>query len=96
MSLKFSNRAVLHYGGQESNLWNRFPQGAQPIASAPQNSAQPVIVYESNGKGHYALYHRNGWQKLSPFKDSKDGSVSWRMDGTEIPAVAWALPQRKR
>jgi hypothetical protein len=97
MSIRYARTPQVHYGnGQGSNPWARFPQGAQPIASAPQRTAQPIIVYEPNGTGHWALHHGNGWKKLSPFRNSKDGSVQWRMDGRQISnAVAWALPRKK-
>jgi hypothetical protein len=99
MSLKFSDKPQLHYGDQGSaaNIWQRFPAGSQSIATAPSRSATPIVVYEPNGQGHWALHHNGAWRKLSPFKDSRSGSVSWRMDGTEISnAVAWSLPQTKK
>jgi hypothetical protein len=100
MSLKFSDKPQLLYGGsnRHSQNWgSRFPQGAQPIATAPQNSATPVIVYEPNGKGHWALNHGGGWRKLAPFKDWRSGAVQWRMTGESInQPSAWSLPQRKK
>jgi hypothetical protein len=93
MSLRYSDKP---YGGQASgdNWRTRFPQDARPIATAPI-SAQPILVYESNGAAHWALHHNGGWRELKPHKDFKDGSVQWRMD-TEIPnPVAWAMPRRK-
>jgi len=39
MTLRFSDKPQLIYGGNQgsvSNLWQRFPQGAQPIATAPE------------------------------------------------------------
>jgi hypothetical protein len=97
MSLKFSDRPVLNYGGQgsASDIWKRFPQGAQPIASAPERSGSPVIVYEPSGASHWAMHHNGAWQKLSPFKDFRDGSVRWRMDGTSVPnPIAWSPAKR--
>ena len=99
MSLKFSDKPQLHGGdgqGSVANIWRRFPQGAQPIATAPERTATPIVVYEANGQGHWALHHNQAWRKLAPFKDFRDGSVSWRIDGTEIPnPVAWSMPQKK-
>ena len=96
MTLKFSDRPQLHYGQQGANPWARFPQGAAPIATAPERSSQPIIVHEANGHQHWALHHNGAWRKLSPFKDFKTGAVSWRMDGTQINnAVAWSLPRKK-
>jgi len=98
MSLKFSDRPQLHSGnrGSVADIWQRFPQGAQPIATAPERTSQPIIVHEANGFQHWAINHRGAWQKLAPFKDWKTGAVSWRMDGTQIPQpVAWSLPRKK-
>src|ERR1700746_1244970 len=96
MSIKYASTPQVHYGPRQSaSPWARFPQGAQSIASAPQQSAIPVQVHEANGKTHWALYHRNEWQKLAPFKDPKSGAVTWRMDGTRIPhPVVWS-PRKK-
>src|SRR5215813_7600208 len=96
-SIKYASTPQLHYGPRQSaNPWTRFPQGSQPITSAPTQSATPIVVYESNGQGHWALYHNDGWRKLSPFKDHKSGAVNWRMDGTRIShPVAWSYPRKK-
>ena len=92
MSLKFSNTPQLQYGNQgtASDIWQRFPAGSQPIATAPERSGTPVWVMQANGQGDWALHHNGAWQKLEPFKDWKDGSVQWRMCGESIPhPVAW-------
>ena len=110
-SLKFSDKrqTFADYGdarrlsdpggrqGPAGNLWNRFPQGSQPIATAPERSGTPVWVMRANGQGDWALHHNGAWQKLAPFKDFRDGTVRWRMSGELIPnPVAWAMPQRKK
>src|SRR5262249_50388524 len=98
MTLKFSNKPQLSYGnqGSVSDIWRRFPEGAQPIATAPERSATPIIVHEPNGTAHWALHHHGAWRKLAPFKDWRSGAVSWRMDGTEIAnPVAWSLPRKE-
>jgi len=81
MSLKFLDKSQIQSGGA-SDIWQRFPQGAQPIATAPQNTSTPILVHEANGQGHWALHHNGAYRKLAPFKDWKTGAVSWRMDGT--------------
>ena len=97
MVLKFLDHPVVHSGNQPaSDPWSRFPAGSQPIATAPERTSQPIIVYEPNGQGHWALHHNGAWQKLAPFKDGRDGSVQWRMNGEQISqAVAWSLPRKK-
>src|SRR5262245_17784440 len=96
MALRFLNRSQIQSGQGGNDIWRRFPEGAQPIASAPERTSQPIIVYEPSGVGHWALYHRGALRNLAPFKDFKNGTVSWRMDGTEIAhPVAWSMPQRK-
>src|SRR5262245_30936096 len=95
MSLKFLDKSQLQSGGA-NDVWQRFPQGAQSMQTAPQNTSTPIIVYEPSGAGHWALYHRGAFRKLAPFKDFKNGTVSWRMDGTEVAhPVAWSMPQKK-
>jgi hypothetical protein len=96
MVLKYADTPQLHYGGQQSDPWKRFPQGSQPIATAPAASATPLLIYDATGKGYWALRHRDGWQKLSPYKDHVTGAVSWRMNGEQVQQpIAWALPQKR-
>jgi hypothetical protein len=97
MVLKYSDKPQLRYDSDNSryNFNNRFPEGWQPIATAPQQTAQPVLIYESNGQGHWALHHQGAWRKLAPFKDGRAGAVNWRMDGTMVSnPVAWS-PRKK-
>jgi hypothetical protein len=97
MVLKFCDKPQVNYGGQGSDKWQqRFPADAQPIASAPECSATPILVYEPNGTGNWALHHNGAWRKVAPFKDWRTGAVSWRMDGALIDnPVAWTLPRKK-
>jgi len=99
MVLKFSDRPFVARNprGAGDNWRGRFPEGAQSMQSAPQNSGTPVWVMQANGQGDWALHHNGRWQKLSPFKDHRTGSVSWRMDGTQISnPVAWSMPRRAK
>jgi hypothetical protein len=94
MSLKFSDKPQV-YRSQAASPWARFPQGAQPIATAPQQSATAIQVHEADGKTHWALYHQNEWRKLAPFRDHKSGAVTWRMNGERVNRpVAWS-PRKK-
>jgi len=98
MTLRFSDKPQLQYSGQgsASDVWRRFPQGAQPIATAPERTSQPIIGHEANGASHWMLHHYNGWQKLESFRDWRDpGRVSWRMTGQYLNPVAWSYPQKK-
>ena len=76
-----------------------LPAGVQPIRTAPITS-QPICVYEPHdGRARWALNHNGAWREIKPFRDSRDGSVRWRMDGTLINnPVAWSPqpPQRRR
>ena len=97
MSLKFLTTPQVNFGspGAADRVRSKLPADALPIATAPAASATPVIVYGVDAKGHWALHHRGGWQKLAPFKDSQTGAVSWRMNGEEInQPIAW-LPRKK-
>ena len=98
MALKYASTPQLHSGnrGSVADIWQRFPQDAQPIATAPERTSQPIIVMEANGHQHWALHHKGAWQKLEPFKDWRSGAVSWRMCGESIPQpVAWSMPRKK-
>ena len=96
MSLKYTNKPQYGALSAVDQLRSKLPADAQPIATAPRASSTPVIVYGSDGKGHWALAHRDSWHKLAPYKDFKTGAVSWRMNGEQIPhAIAWSLPRKK-
>jgi uncharacterized protein RhaS with RHS repeats len=96
--LKYSSTPQLQYGQQTSavdRLIRKVPQGAQPIATAPQASAMPVQIIDADGKMNWCLHHRDGWRKLEPEKDSKTGAVQWRMNGEQVrQPVAW-LPRKQ-
>jgi hypothetical protein len=98
MSIKYASTPQMTYGPRQSaNPWSRFPAGARPIATAPEQSAAPILVHEADGKSCWAIFHRNGWQRLAPFRDHKSGAVNWRMNGERVPhPVAWSPPQRKK
>jgi hypothetical protein len=66
----------------------RFPANARSMDSAPMGS-RPIIVYEPDGKGRWALNHGGAWRPLETFKDA-GGKVSWRMSGGFVNnPVAW-------
>jgi hypothetical protein len=92
MSLRFTSRP---YGGARDarsgveKLCAKIPQDAMPIATAPQASATPVVIWGQDGKARWALHHRDAWRTLAPFKNP-DASTSWRMDGgTVTNPIAW-------
>jgi hypothetical protein len=95
--LRYSDKPQLIYGSQQSaDSWReRFPANAQPIASAPERSAQAVMVYEPSGRGHVAMYHSGCWRTLMPQKDFRDGSVRWQMTDQISNPVMWAPIQRR-
>ena len=99
MVLRYTDKP---YGGGRqtaANAYHKFPAGAQPMQTAPQSSATPVIIYGADGKAHWALQHRDSWRVLEPFKDFKSGKVQWRMNGEMIAQpLAWSPQplQRKR
>jgi hypothetical protein len=99
MALRYSDKPQLNYGtnspygGSRYDDWqNRFPRGAQPIASAPQATSTPVVVYEPSGEGHRAVYYRGQWMKLAATRDPYTGEVHERMDGVTIRnPVMWTV-----
>ena len=98
MAIKYASSPQLKYGGNhQSRLQIKVPAGTYPIASAPQHTATPVVLYENNGRACWGMHHHDAWRRVSSFKN-QDGSVSWRMDGTLLNPVAWTPQplQRKR
>jgi uncharacterized protein RhaS with RHS repeats len=99
MALRYAKTPQLNYGSAPSavdRLVAKIPQGAQSIASAPQASATPVQVIDADGKIAWCLYHRDGWRKLAPDRDSKTGATQWRMDGTSVrQPIGWIPPRQK-
>jgi hypothetical protein len=78
--------------GLKPNTGPKFPQNAQPIASAPTATARPIWIFERDGKRHAALFHRGQWMRVAQFpRDSHTGQVRVAMDGTTVSnPVAWA------
>ena len=92
MSLKWSNKSQLNYGGQQgsNNLWGRYPSNARPIQSAPITS-QPLRIFDATGKSQWALHHNDCWRVLAPYKDRYTGQTTWRMNGDMIgQPTMWA------
>src|SRR5262249_61182966 len=76
MALKYSDTPQLQYGNQPSpnaNWRQRFPENAQPIATAPENAASPTWIFEPNGDAYRSLFHRGAWMKLEPEQDRYTG-----------------------
>jgi hypothetical protein len=97
MAIKYASTPQLHYGSPSrfDRTISKIPRGAQPMHTAPVNVS--IAVMGDDGKSHWALRHRDSWQKLRPHKDSKDGSVRWMMCGESISnPIAWWIPERKR
>jgi hypothetical protein len=94
MSFKYSDKPQV--GRNATSRYNmQLPAGSLPIASVPLQSATPIQVHDADGKTHWALYHRNEWQKLAPFKDHRSGAINWRMCGERVAQpVAWS-PRKK-
>ena|SRR5215475_14811339 len=80
---RFSNSTFT--GGQQP----RFPTHARGMDSAPTGS-RPIIIYEPNGKGQWALYHGSAWRPVESYKDA--GGVSrWKMSGGFVNnPIAWS------
>ena len=91
MALKYASTPQLRYGGgdHQSRLQIRAPAGTYPIATAPEYTATPVVLYGYDGRASWGMHHQNAWRQVSPFKN-QDGTTSWRMDGTLLNPVSWS------
>ena len=96
MILKYTDRP---YGGGRqtgANVYHRFPQGAQPMHTAPQESSQPIVVHDATGS-YWCHQRRDSWRKLQPYKDSQSGAVQWRENGEMVAhPLAWSPAPLKR
>jgi len=94
MTLKFSDRPVLHYGRQpspDSDWRERFSQNAQPTATAPERGGRLVWVFEPSSAGYLAVHYRGNWQMLREARDNRTGTTRLEMTGEAIcNPVAWA------
>jgi|SRR6516162_947269 len=97
--LKFSDRLQIREGPRlsdsskpQSTTGGRFPQGMQPIATAPESGW--FYAVRGGGRNHLAIRHRDSIQYLKPRKDFRDGSVRYYMDGTIPDMVGW-LPVKR-
>ena len=92
MALRYASTPQLLNTKQESpnaNWRQRFPENAQPIATAPENAASPTWIFEPNGDAYKSLFHRGQWMKLEPEQDRYTGGYRWRMTNRVSNPVAW-------
>jgi hypothetical protein len=95
MSLKFSDRPVLHYGNpsRTDEAIRRLPANTQPMATAPAGPAQ--IIDRADGRVYWAHHRRDAWRKLGPITDSKTRAVTWMENGETVQQPAgWLARQR--
>jgi hypothetical protein len=89
MALKFTERP---YGLEpERGAWDKYPRHARPISTAPEQSNQPVTIYNSDGVGAPAVFHRGLWMKTETLFDPYTAKNRTVMSGESIhDAVMWA------
>jgi hypothetical protein len=95
MSLKFSDRPVLHYGNPSptDRAIANLPAGAQSLHTAPAGRTQ--IIDRADMRVYEAHHRREAWRKLGPNRNH-DGSVTWYETGELIQQpIAW-LPRRQQ
>jgi hypothetical protein len=57
----------------------------------PTMGARPVLLYESDGRRQWGLYHNGAWRGGQNYQDSFTGQKQWRLDGTLINnPVRWS------
>jgi hypothetical protein len=99
MAIRYSDTPQVTYGRQrpaDNNWRERFPQNAQPIRSAPKNSAEPFWVFEPDGSGFLAVHHNGNFQKLYEERDDRTGKTSIRMLGQTVANAQMWCPAQKR
>ena len=64
------------FSPEDKDPFSRFPANARPIASAPEQSTRPVVVYDSNGVGRHAIHHRGVWCAVESVRDPYTGRSS--------------------
>jgi hypothetical protein len=97
MPIRYASTPQLHYGNpsRTDEVIRQIPRGARPMSEAPQNTS--IAVMGDDGKAHWAMQHREAWQKLEPLRDSKTGAVRWQMNGSKVDnPICWWIPQRQR
>ena len=88
MALKYASTPQLSYNtgyvSRFDDVMSRFPAGAKPISVAPTATSAPITVFEPDGKGHRAIFHRGRWMKLQPVRDAYSGETHLKMDSMQI------------
>ena len=73
------------------DVFDRFPKHARPIATAPEQTLKPVIIYNSDGVGHPAVYHRGLWNRTEVLFDPYTAKTRTVMTGETIhDATMWS------
>jgi hypothetical protein len=84
--LRFTNTPY----GRRAPEKPRIPQHAMPIATAPQNTSQPIRVYEPSGRSGPALFFKSAWHELQAQRDPYSGRTRLVMNGNIIHnPIAW-------
>jgi hypothetical protein len=98
MVIKYASTPQLIYGEQPrpgANWRERFPEDAQPIASAPERGGA-CWIFEPSGDAYRSMFYRGQWTKLEPQRDEYTGAVRWQMTGERVAnPVAWLPGDRK-
>jgi len=100
MTLRFSDKPQLHYGGERRStldeIRSRFPPEAQDMATAPSMGSQPVWVYENTGEPFLSVNHRGQWQKLAYEVDDRTGQTRWQMIGESVSQPSAWMPATRQ
>jgi hypothetical protein len=107
MVMKFADRPQLLYnGGDRISDWpaakkpnNNNPNvQAYSMASAPENSPSPIVVYDENNRWYRAHHRKDAWRQVVPHRDHISGEfISWMETGHVIASpTKWHPPVKKR
>jgi alkyl hydroperoxide reductase subunit AhpC len=93
--LKYSDKPVLCYSDKKlydgvNDIQREIMADSQPMASAPQNAARPIVVIEPNGNVEDAMYYRGSWRVMAKIRDEYTGQLKWQMqDRTVANPIRW-------
>jgi hypothetical protein len=91
MALRYGDKPYGYSPQQTDDFRSRFSARARSMESAPMMAAKPIVLYESDGKPHWALHHLGAWREVEAKRDPFTGEYRTAMNGQLISnPVCWS------